>query len=707
MTPNDPRAACDRLAQLFERAEALEQKGRRSTDDTVPSPLTPFVVAQLRMRVGPALADGWPVPDPVHVVLCGGTNTGKSTVLNVLLGRAAAGMGVRARLSQHPEAYRPARFGDSFLEAVPGRFTRYRRLRDEHPPRQSDEELRRDGYRPALAVLDPERLPAPSLATAVAGAVLWDAPDFSTEEAQIYLGTVIDLLALADLVVMTVTDESYADDRGHVLLRLIGESGTALIVVANKLPENPVLLDDLSRALAASGRVKAPILWLPQVRGGSPEERLASLLETEQAKALRAAVEREAARGDRIKRQGVEGALALVARDWDDLVRPLAAEAELGARWSEAVDRLTREDVLEPYRREYLEGVQYEEFNRALVQLSGLLQVPGIGPVMELAGKLVRLPFRLAVRVFARWQGPRTGRAAPPPERQVLDESVSRWLAALKAEAMSLEATRAHPAWGEMVRTLSDDDYRRVLLKQFDAAYAAYRAELDALVRGRAEAIYRELQQHPKRLNVLRGANLLGNAFSVGLVIKSAGLNWSDAVLGPVAAGLWQNLLEWGLGRFLESQRSGLKAQQSQALGRSWKRTWPVPPAHSFAGRRAPRSWTRPGATSPLSPRPWPGRAEPEGAGNDRKLVPEEGGRRPRRLLARVEEPRSIVLSDDDRALLLGAAERVRGQLLGPTEPVLTVALAGGRASARARSSTPWRGRSSPTPGPPGRPPAS
>jgi hypothetical protein len=48
------------------------------------------------------------------------------------------------------------------------------------------------------------------------------------------------------------------------------------------------------------------------------------------------------------------------------------------------------------------------------------------------------------------------------------------------------------------------------------------------------------------------------------------------------------------------------------------------------------------------------------------------------RFLARVEAPRAITLSADDRVRLAGAAERVRAQLLGPSQPVLAVVLAGG-----------------------------
>ncbi|HMB08269.1 MAG TPA: GTPase, partial [Isosphaeraceae bacterium] len=53
------------------------------------------------------------------------------------------------------------------------------------------------------------------------------------------------------------------------------------------------------------------------------------------------------------------------------------------------------------------------------------------------------------------------------------------------------------------------------------------------------------------------------------------------------------------------------------------------------------------------------------------------------RLQARVEAPRTLAPSADDRATLLAAIERARAQLLGPSEPVLTLALAGGTGSGK------------------------
>src|SRR4051812_14528281 len=90
--PLESEAACDRLIAVVERSLAVEEENRRGGDATIRVPLIRFALALLRMRVRPALEPGWLEDDPVHVAMFGGTNSGKSTVLNVLLGRAAAGM---------------------------------------------------------------------------------------------------------------------------------------------------------------------------------------------------------------------------------------------------------------------------------------------------------------------------------------------------------------------------------------------------------------------------------------------------------------------------------------------------------------------------------------------------------------------------------------------------------------------------------------
>ncbi|MBV8076574.1 MAG: 50S ribosome-binding GTPase, partial [Planctomycetaceae bacterium] len=421
MSLNDPLAACDRLAAIFDRALALREQGPTAVDDAVRVPVVQYAIAQLKMRVRPALEKDWLKADPVHVVLFGGTNTGKSTVLNVLLGRDGAGMSVRARFSQYPEAFRPAALGDRWLDSFPSRFAGYRRYRDEHPPHLSDEALCRDGYAPALAVIDPAHLDAePMAAPAAPGAVLWDTPDFSTEQAWTYFRAVLDAAALADVVVMTVTDESYADDRGNALLRMLGESGVAVHVAANKLGDSATLLDDIAKTLETIGQSRAPIHRLPHVAGTKPGERLRGLLATREASAFRAAIAREAARGAELKRSGLLGAVGLLRRHLEEVLRPLVSEADVAARWASAVERITRDRLIEPYRRDYLEGIRHAEFNRALVHVMGLLQVPYIGPVLDLIGRAIRFPVRLASDTFRRLSGTPAPSETSPPEEQVV-----------------------------------------------------------------------------------------------------------------------------------------------------------------------------------------------------------------------------------------------------------------------------------------------
>src|SRR5262245_2435231 len=438
----DPLAACDRLIALSERALRLAPAHAGVRDDTILAPMTQYIAAQLRMRIRPALTPGWPAHDPVHVVLLGGTNSGKSTVLNLLVGRAAAGMHATARFTQHPEAYLPNTLGDQWLTTAPSRFLNYHGYRDRHPPRQSDDDLARHGYRPAFALFDLDGIESPALAPPVVTAVFWDAPDFSTEAAQTYLSAVLDAVALADLVIMTVTDESYADDRATVLLRMVQDSGVTLHVVANKLPDSPELLQDIEDKLTTDRH--GTVLRLPLVRGRTPEERLGHLMATAEAETLRQTIAHEAVHGPQLKRRALAGTIDFLQRRLGEVLRPLAAEVEMANAWGHLVERITQQEILERYRHEYLDGERYGEFNQTLVRLMDQLEIPGVGPLLRLLSTAVRIPFRMASAALRTLIG---GGKTPPtqsPEREVLSRLIQHWLSALRSEAQLLASNGPH-----------------------------------------------------------------------------------------------------------------------------------------------------------------------------------------------------------------------------------------------------------------------
>jgi hypothetical protein len=148
----------------------------------------------------------------------------------------------------------------------------------------------------------------------------------------------------------------------------------------------------------------------------------------------------------------------------------------------------------------------------------------------------------------------------------VLDRLIQHWLTALRSEAQLLASAVSHPAWGDLVRRLDSVDCYRQLAQTFERAYGAYRQTVHEEIQRRAQEIYHAIAQRPWLLNVLRGANLIVDATSVMLVIKSGGLNWSDAVLGPLVAGLRHALLEAGLDKYLQTQQNLLKRKQLEAM---------------------------------------------------------------------------------------------------------------------------------------------
>jgi hypothetical protein len=275
---------------------------------------------------------------------------------------------------------------------------------------------------------------------------------------------------------------------------------------------------------------------------------------TADAERLRQTIARETVPGPQLKRQALAGAIDFLQRRLGEVLRPLAAEVEMANAWEHLVERITQQEILERYRHEYLDGERYGEFNQTLVRLMDQLEIPGVGPLLRLLSTAVRIPFRIASAALRTFVG---GGTAPPtqsPEHDMLSRLIQHWLSALRSEAQLLASSSPHTAWGDLVRRLDSPDFPRQLAHTFERAYRAYRQTVDEEIQRRAQEIYHAMAQRPWLLNILRGTNLMVDATSITLVIKSGGLNWSDAVLGPLLAGVRHALLEAGLDTYLQTQ---------------------------------------------------------------------------------------------------------------------------------------------------------
>lgn len=562
-------AACQRIIYMVERSLVLEKQQFAQRADTLHVPLIAYALATLQQRIAPALTKDWPA-DPPHVVVFGGTNSGKSTVLNLLLGQPVAGMNFLARYTQHPSAFSPDSLGDDFLANYPTRFPNYQRYDGQQPPRQSDQQLRQ-GYQSALSFHTLQAQPAlsPPVSTK---AIFWDAPDYSTEEASFYMNAVLATVATADLVIMVVTNENYAGHRDMLLRGLILSSGVPTRVVANKLQDGSPLLDDIkmkvcegeNQPLLPAERVHA----LPMISGtDSMEERLQRLLATPEAQALRKLVATDMAAGAVTKNEALSGALVFLDECLDEILAPLRREVQVMKLWRRAVDDATEQHLYQYYRQHYLASQRYSDFNLSFLKFLNLMELPGIGNALAWTTRSMRTISKFIIGGIGKFV---FGKKPPamPEEQAILEKGCERWVASLKTFAQQQAEQDNHSEWRRLAQTMDQASFLQEMSENMYEAWLEYRQAMDELTQQRANALYEYVCTRPVLHRSLQGAKFATDATALGLAISTGGIDPTDLLLGPAVLALLRGAIEVVGEQFVENQKRVLKEEQYSAIQR-------------------------------------------------------------------------------------------------------------------------------------------
>ena len=560
-----------RLSAAYLRLQAATAGGDTPELD---EQLQSLLLAEAAIRYGGLAADS--VARPFHVAVLGPTQTGKSTLVNLLLGCRAAQVSALAGFTVHPQGFwiAPAEADANWVaELFPG----WRRCEVSELKCAELEAYALTRVEPGSAVHVPAGTTAGRLA--LPPCVVWDTPDFDSLAARHYAQGVLQVMALADLYVLVLSPEKYSDLSVWRMLVLLETLRRPLVICVNKLAPDGTepIICSLRERLAERGQAwgTVPIVPLPYdpvlAAGGWPElpasaSPLFSLGRAGQSGA--------AGKPDRIGRtQRMAGVQALVRRHWADWVAPVRAEHAALADWERAV-RAAGTKFMAVYVRDYLDHPQrYDNFRRAAIELLELLEIPKVGSFMAQARRAVTWPARQIFAAGQAWWRERRPRGKEPNAVHSLGAEAAVLVDTLEALLIELQrdvARRCSPGtagcvvWQALERKLVTEGTRlRVAL---EAGVRQHHERMIAESRGAANRLYAALQRQPARLAALRTARATLDVGAVLLAVKTGGLTPMDALWAPATWAATSLLMEGFAGLEMAREARELKVRQRAAV---------------------------------------------------------------------------------------------------------------------------------------------
>lgn len=568
MEPSDHRSAVGLLADDL---RWLEDHCRSEADLAEHAGALHLASALTRNVIGPYL-EGQQAR-PLHIAVVGGAGTGKSTIVNFLAGTVVAESNPQAGFTRHPTAFLPA--GPAIaLPSYIGFMGSLQRLASEKPA-----DLDEDVYQV-------RRIPA---ATGdnnpLADFVIWDCPDMTTWASAAYANRLMEVAALADVIVYVASDERYNDEVPTQFLHLLVRAGKAVVVVLTKMrPADAVTLTDHFRReilgrlpRLPDGTLPAvPVLAFPQMpeseRGdpaGAGARHRVSLLNQililcDSADTTR---ERTVVNAAKYLTTAAEGLLEVARRD--------LAEYD---NWKHAV-AASKSEFEERYRGEFLSGEQFRRIDRYRDELMELLELPGAGRILGGLIWLLRSPYRWSRDYVA-------GLIVRPEvfnqaESTVLTAGLVGWLDRLQAEA--IRRAPLHPFW-KQVTVRFDAELAPQARNRFEQDRRAFELKETEELESAGRALVQRLEKSPTLLHTLR----IGK-FVLDLVVLSAILYltwvpaWYHLLLIFIAVSITHQATELIVRGIVEStrvrvrnQREALVASVLTAPLAEWMSGWPA-----------------------------------------------------------------------------------------------------------------------------------
>lgn len=481
---------------------------------------------------------------PLQIAVIGPTQAGKSTVSNLLLGSPAAGVSPLAGFTVHPQG---------FCTAVNSGEYHWLEQYFDHFQNLPLSELSR-GNPACYALTELENRQDCLLPPCV----LWDTPDFDSIDAASYREGVLRTAALADLLVVVVSKEKYADQSVWDTLGLLQPLQQPTLILVNKLTENArsAVLNSLRDKWRLARSDKFPeVIGLPYQRSNAPQQ----WPESEIAKSLLrlAKSARKNARHNHFRYQQ-----RLLSEHWDNWLEPVLAEHAALAEWEKlAADSV--QQALANYQRDYLDHPHhYETFHNALAELLSLLEIPGLARVLVQTRKVLTWPVRQMIRLGKGNLGRHRDLTDGSQEIVLLIQIAEHLLIQLADKLLDKIAREPEKMqWWKGLNGILRNQ-KSAVLAAFQTAANAYHGEFQQEVESVAHRLYAKLQEQPLTLNSLRATRATTDAAAVALALKTGGIGLHDLIFTPAMLSITSLLAESAIGGYMKRVEMQLKLKQ-------------------------------------------------------------------------------------------------------------------------------------------------
>ncbi|MEN8260641.1 MAG: GTPase [Pseudomonadota bacterium] len=481
-------------------------------------------------------------PDhPIQIAVIGPTQAGKSSVVNLLLQGDFAGVSPLAGYTAHPHGF-CLNIDVAQCDWLNDYFDTYERRTQTELPRD-----RHDCYALATAGNGDVSLPA---------SIIWDTPDFDSIDAEGYRDSVLRTAALADVLLLVISRDKYADQSVWDMMALLEPLNQPTVVLLNKVTDESrdLVVESLRQKWRDARSDKPPALTTFSYRR---EGAMAEFFRGELA-GLYKQLKNAAGKNSRRKQARFEQ--ALLKTHWGAWIAPLAAEHNALDQWSKLVE-IHVEDALAVYRRDYLNHPQhYETFQRAIAELLTLLEIPGLAAVLVQARKIITWPMRQIFGIGKSSGG--RGLADTSSEVNILIQVAEHLMIQLSEAVLDKcdEAPEQEQWWKEVGGQLRVE--KRQLAEAFQEAARQYHADFQPEIEETARRLYEKLQEQPAALNSLRATRVTTDAAAVALALKTGGIGLHDLIITPAMLSLTSLLAEGALGGYMSRVEAELKQRQ-------------------------------------------------------------------------------------------------------------------------------------------------